>query len=221
MRTGDVFATIHLTAEGIGVWLFPKKWGQGMQTLKFLKVKEIVGILFLLAVTGCISKVYIDYDKHADFTKYQTYAWKEGTPAKNPLMDRPIITAIDEQLIGKGFRKVDTNPDMFVAYHAATTEEVSYTTSSMGYGYGPAGGSTYGRYGGGLGMWGAGLSTGTATPVTVVKGTLVVDIFEAENKSLLWRGTANDTVHADPEKVESQIQEATTEMFAKFPPPTN
>jgi hypothetical protein len=91
----------------------------------------------------------------------------------------------------------------------------------MGYGYGPAAGATYGRYGGGLGMWGVGLSTGTATPVTVVKGTLVVDIFDAEKKLLLWRGTANDTVHADPEKVEDQIQKATTEMFTKFPPPAN
>lgn len=190
-----------------------------MQTLKILKLKEIVGILFLLAMTGCTSKVYIDYDKHADFTKYQTYAWTEGTPAKNQLMDHRIITAIDEQLIGKGFQKVDTNPDMFASYHVATTEEVSYTTSSMGYGYGPAGGTTYGRYGGGLGMWGVGLSSGTATPVTVVKGTLVVDIFDAEKKSLLWRGTANDTVHADPEKVEDQIHKTTTEMFAKFPPP--
>lgn len=190
-----------------------------MQVIKILKIKEFVSILLLLAVTGCISKVYIDYDKHADFTQYQTYAWKEGTPTTNPLMDRRIITAIDKQLIGKGFQKVDTNPDMIVSYHAATTKEVSYTTSSMGYGYGPAGGTTYGRYGGGLGMWGVGLSSGTATPVTVVKGTLVVDIYDAERKSLLWRGTANDTVHADPEKVEDQIHTAITDMFDKFPPP--
>lgn len=38
-------------------------------------------------------------------------------------------------------------------------------------------------------------------------------------KSLVWRGTANDTDHADPEKFEDQIQTATTEMFDNFPPP--
>lgn len=190
-----------------------------MQAIKTLKVKEFVSILFLLTVTGCTSKMYIDYDTQADFTTYHTYAWTEGTPATQPQMDHRIITAIDEELIGKEFQKVDTNPDMVVSYHAATTEEVSYTTSSMGYGYGPAGGTAYGRYGGGLGMWGVGLSSGTATPVTVVKGTLVVDIFDAQNKTLLWRGTANDTVYADLEKVEAQIQKAITDMFAKFPPP--
>lgn len=191
-----------------------------MPAIHILKVKELVSILLLLGMTGCLSTVNIDYDKQADFTTYRTYAWKEGTPANNPLMDRRIITAIDEQLLGKGFLKVDTNSDMVVSYHAATTEEVSYTTSSMGYGYGPAWGSTYGRYGGGFGLWGAGLATGTATPVTVVKGTLVVDIFDVKKKLLLWRGTARDTVHADPEKVEDQIHKATTDMFAKFPPPT-
>lgn len=136
-------------------------------------------------------------------------------------MDQGIVTAIDEQRIGKEFQKVDTNPDMFVAYHAATTEEVSYTTSSMGHGYGPALESTYRRYGGIFGMWGVGLADGIATSVTVVKGTLVVDIFYAEKKLLLWRGTANDAVHADPVKVENQIDESIRILFTKFPPPDN
>jgi hypothetical protein len=184
-----------------------------------IRFRSSVGILLVLALTGCVPKVYVDYDQTADLTKYRTYGWAEGTPAKNPLMDRRIVSAIEEQLTEKGFQKVDTNPDMFVSYHAATTKEVNYTTSSFGYGYGPAWGTTYGRYGGGLGMWGVGLATGTATPVTVVKGTLVVDIYEAAQKRLMWRGTGNDTVHAEPERVENQIREVITEMFAKFPPP--
>ncbi len=190
-----------------------------MKTRKFLKETEALVLFFVLVLTGCTSKVYIDYDKQADFTKYRTYAWGEGTSAQNPLMDRRIVSAIDEQLAGKGFQKSDVTPDMFVSYHVATTKEVSYTTTS--YGYGPSWGSSYGRYGRGLGMWGVGLSAGTATPVTVVKGTLIVDIYEAEQKLLLWRGTGNDTVHADPEKVETQIREVLTEMFEKFPPPAS
>lgn len=183
-----------------------------------MRFNSSVGILLVLALTACMPKVYVDYDRHADFTKYRTYAWAEGTPAKNQLMDRRIVSAIEEQLAGKGFQKVDANPDVFVSYHAATTEEVNYTTSSFGYGYGPAWGTTYGRYGGGLGMWGFGLATGKATPVTVVKGTLVVDIYDAAQKELIWRGTGNDTVHANPEEIENQIRESTSKMFAKFPP---
>jgi hypothetical protein len=190
-----------------------------MEMANLLKITSLVGLFLILGLAACTSKVYVDYDKQADFSKYRTYAWQEGTPAKNPLMDRRIVTAIDKQLTEKDFQKVDTNPDMYVTYHAATTEEVSYTTSSMGYGYGPAWGAGYGRYGGGFGMWGVGLSTGTATPVTVVKGSLVVDIYGANKKLLLWRGTGNDTVHADPEKVGDQIREVTKEMFNRFPPP--
>lgn len=115
---------------------------------------------------------------------------------------------------------MEANPDMFVFYHAATTEEVSYSTSSYGYEYGPAWGASYGRYGGGLVLWGVGLSPETATPVMVVKGTLIVDIYEADKKLLLWRGTGSDTVHANSESTENQIREVITKMFAKFPPPT-
>ncbi len=190
-------------------------------TRTILKGTEVVSMVLILVLVGCTSKVYIDYDKQADFTKYRTYAWGEGTAAQNPLMDRRIVAAIDEQLAGKGFQKSDKSPDMFVSYHAATSKEVSYTTTSYGYGYGPSWGASYGRYGGGMGMWGVGLSTGTATPVTVVKGTLVVDIYGAEPKLLLWRGTGNDTIHADPEKVENQIRDVVTEMFETFPPPAS
>jgi hypothetical protein len=45
-----------------------------------------------------------------------------------------------------------------------------------------------------------------------------VDIYEAAQKELIWRGTGNDTVHANPEEIENQIRESTSKMFAKFPP---
>ena len=183
-----------------------------------VRIRSAVGIFLVLALTGCLSKVYIDYDQTADFSKYRTFAWGKGTPTKNPLMDRRIATAIEEQLSGKGFQKVNGNPDMFISYHAASTEEVSYSTTSYGYNYGPAWETSYGRYGGGLEMWGVGLSSGTAMPVKIVKGTLVVDIYGADRKLLLWRGTGKDAVQADPEKMENRIHQVITEMFAKFPP---
>jgi hypothetical protein len=184
-----------------------------------MRVKRITGILLLLALTGCAPTVYIDYDQTAAFTQYKTFAWGKGTPARKPHIDRQIISAVEHQLVEKGFRKVDTNPDVLISYHAATTKELHYSTSSFGYEYGPAWGSRYGRYGGYLGMWGPGLVTETTTPVQVIKGTLVVDIYEADKKRLIWRGTGIDTVHDDPAAVESQIQEGIDKMFANFPPP--
>lgn len=95
---------------------------------------------------------------------------------------------------------------MVVSYHAATNKKVSYTTSSKGFGYDPAGGTTYDGYGGGLGMWGVGLLSRTAIPVTGVKGTLVVNIFDAKRKSLLWRGTGENKFMPFPKKLKTRFK---------------
>lgn len=62
------------SAEVSGVDILQeKKKTPCMQAKLILKFKECVTLL-LIAATGCISKIYIDYDKHADFTEYQTHA---------------------------------------------------------------------------------------------------------------------------------------------------
>lgn len=55
LREGDASGTLELP----GLWglKYYKKKNSCMQAIKRMKVKELVSILFLLAVTGCISKV--------------------------------------------------------------------------------------------------------------------------------------------------------------------
>jgi hypothetical protein len=87
----------------------------------------------------------------------------------------------------------------------------------MGYGYGPGWGVGYGRYGGGVGV---GVSTARTTPTRVTTGSIVVDIYDAKDKRMIWRGSGSDTVLPDPEETEAQIREGAEKMFKKFPPPT-
>ncbi|MEX5214115.1 MAG: DUF4136 domain-containing protein [Nitrospiraceae bacterium] len=175
-------------------------------------------LLLSLALASCTPKIVVDFDKNTDFTNYHTYAWGKGTPAKSPFVDARIVAAIDEQLTSKGYQKVDANPDMLVSYHAATGEEVHYNTTSFGYGYGPAWGPGYGWYRGGYG-WGGGVSTSTTSPTTVTIGTVVVDMYDAKDKRMIWRGRGSDTVLEDPAENEAQIREGAEKMFEKFPPP--
>ena len=49
-------------------------------------------------------------------------------------------------------------------------------------------------------------------------GTLVVDIFDAKSKQLLWRGTAQDELKDKPEQREKQIEKGTKKLFKDFPP---
>jgi len=177
----------------------------------------LAGIILALPLAACAPKVVIDYDKDADFTRNRTYAWESGTPVKNQLVDRRITAAIDAQLAAKGFQKHETNPDLVVSYHAALSEEVHYSTTSVGVGYGPSWGPGYGWYGRG-GGWGVSTGTSVTTPNTVTVGTLIVEIYEAKDKQMIWRGTGSETVSQDPEKNAEKIQETTAAMFEKFPP---
>ena len=61
---------------------------------------------------------------------------------------------------------------------------------------------------------------GTAQTVSndYTVGTLIVDIYDAKSKSLLFRGVAKDELSDKPEKNEKKIEKATSKMFKDFPP---
>jgi hypothetical protein len=67
---------------------------------------------------------------------------------------------------------------------------------------------------GGMGM--GGTSSTTVSEYTV--GTLVVDIFNAKSKQLLFRGTASDEISDKAEKNEKKLAKASDKMFKDFPP---
>ena len=66
-------------------------------------------------------------------------------------------------------------------------------------------------------MGGFGTSA-TTTVLTYRVGTLVVDIYDAQNKNLVFRGTASDILSDKPEKNEKKLDEAVEKMFKKFRP---
>ena len=173
-------------------------------------------ILSTLLGVGCSSqKVDFDYARDADFSKFSTYAWHEDDTSlrdENMLAHERVITSVDGQLSSKGFRKVDANPDVYVTYRSEDEENMTLSTTDMGYNYGPGWGWG-GYYGGGIGM-----GTSTTQVRTYTVGTLVVDIWDASEKALVWRGIASDTVSDNPQKNAQKIQSAVTKMFDSYPP---
>ena len=147
-------------------------------------------------------KVNADWDKAATFANFKTYAWTQGTipPGANPLMVQRVQSAIEAELSAIGLIKVDQEPDLFVAAHGATQQDVSLQS----WGYGP----TW-RYGG----------SGQIDVNRVLVGTLVVDMIDARAKKLAWRATASDTVSDNPQKNEKKIHKAVEKMFEKYPKP--
>jgi len=62
------------------------------------------------------------------------------------------------------------------------------------------------------------MGTATTTTSEYLVGTLVVDIFDAKSKQLMFRGTATDEISDKPEKNIKKIAKAADKLFKDFPP---
>jgi hypothetical protein len=165
-------------------------------------------LLAILAVLWCgaalAQDVKYDYDRSADFAKYKTYRWVpiEGAQQPDQLTHKNITTVLDEQLLGKGLTKKEADPvDLYVGYQVSVSKETQVTTFNNGPGW---------RYGG----------MGTATTSTIHVGTLVFDVYDPAAKSLIWRGSATDTLDpsSDPDKRMKRLRKAMGKLLKNFPP---
>jgi hypothetical protein len=163
--------------------------------------------LLMLPAMAVAQDVKTDFDKAFDFSTVKTYSIKIGTTWGNDLSQRRVLTEFDEAIAAKGWKKApEAQANIQVVLHGATQTKHSASTfySGMGgYGY---------RYGG-MGM-------GSAQTVVseYVVGTLVVDMFDATSKNLVFRGIAEDELSDKPEKNAKKLEKASEKMFKNFPP---
>lgn len=172
--------------------------------MKLFRTVLTASILMLPALAAA-QDVTIDYDKAFDFSTVKTYSIAVGTKWENDLSERRVLAEIDSEIAGKGWKKVTDNPNVQVVIHGATQTKRNANTfySGMGgYGY---------RGFGGMGT--------ASTVVSEYKvGSLVVDIFDAKTKNLIYRGTAEDEISDNPNKNKSRLEKASTKLFKNFPP---
>ena len=97
-------------------------------------------------------------------------------------------------------------------YHIAFDKQQDITTYSSGYGGG------YGPYGYG---WGGGFSTTDVRVNEITVGTLVIDVADAANKSMVWRGMGvkEIDVQAKADKRDKNVTSAVEKILKNFPPP--
>ena len=157
--------------------------------------------LFCLGGLALAQNVRFDYDRSANFTSYRTYQWvdKPGGRSTNQLMDQDIKRAVDEQLAGKGLRRVDGAGDLQIAYQAALNHEKQFD----GWGAGPR-------------WWG----NARVTSSTIDIGKLVVNLYDPARKQLVWSGAAEKTldIKKDPDKNFRTLERAMTKLFKNYPP---
>jgi hypothetical protein len=174
------------------------------KTKRSMKAK-LVALFLTVAFVGCASSVTtsVDYDRSIDFSRYRTYGWLRSRIG-NDILERRLTAAIDRGLAARGLTRSDT-PDLYVSMHGRLSKEVRYTAYDTAWGYGWR-------------RWGVGQTRVRRQEVPV--GTLVVDLVDAGDKELVWRGTATTPIDktASAEKREAAVQEAVEKLFAAYPP---
>lgn len=166
-----------------------------------------MGMVLLFGGRLSAQDVKTDYDHNADFTQYKTYSW-EHVQTKDPLFSDRIKRAVNAALAAKGWTKVDSGGDVSIIAIQTTQDQQTLNTFYDGFG----GGWGWRRFGGG------GFGEATATTDTYEVGTLVVDLYDAKTKQLLFRGTSSDTLSNNANKNTENLDKGVEKMFKKFPP---
>ena len=173
--------------------------------------------LFWVALGTAIAQdVHYNFDKSTDFSKFKTYKWVpiKDAPKLDNIRDTQVRNAVDNQLAMRGLMKIEADTaDLYIGYQAAVSTEKEFTSYNSDWGYGP------GWYGGGWYGGGGGITTGQTS--TIYVGQLAIDMNDAKNKLLVWRGVVSKTIDpkAKPEKQEKNLNKAVTKLMKNFPPP--
>ncbi|HUO66265.1 MAG TPA: DUF4136 domain-containing protein [Gammaproteobacteria bacterium] len=178
-----------------------------------IRLAALLALGVLVASPAHAQKPQIQWDKDYDFSNVKTFMWQApSAPSledENPFMHKFIQQSIETELQNAGFMETTENPDVYVTYHGSVNTEVSYRSSSFGF--------SVGSYG--MGPWGgvSGISAGptstTTREVQTKKGTLIVDIVDAKEKQLVWRGTSSGILISDSQdKTEKAVGNAIKDM---------
>src|SRR3989449_11604018 len=164
------------------------------------KIATSLGLMLLLACVSFAQHVKTDYDHSANFGQYKTYSW-EKVQTKDPLMVDRIKDAVNAALTAKGWTQVDSGGDVSVVAMEITKNQQTLNTF-------------YDGFGGGW-RWG-GFGDATTTTETYKVGSLVVDLFDAKTKNLIWRGSSSDTLSNNADKNTKNLDKGAQKMFAHF-----
>ena len=173
-------------------------------------VKQVTFLAAFMLAAACAygQEVHYNYDRSANFASYRTYQWVEipGGAVPDELIDKAIKQAADEQLVLKGLTRVEENADLYIGYQFVLNLEKSVSLWETGGGPG------------GWGGWGGRSVQGQTSTVPV--GILLMDLYDAGKKRLVWRGDAVKTIDLkkDPDKNYKNLQKTMSKLFKNYPP---
>jgi hypothetical protein len=147
-------------------------------------------------------QVSVNYNHSASFTQYHTYAWGSNNTnqIQNSILAQVAQQDIDNAMSQKGLQKVSEsqNPDLILTASGGEKEQTSWNA---------------------WGMRGIGGGMGGISPQQNVDATMIVSLYDLKEKSLVWRGIAEDTLSNNGNKNQQLVEKAVQKMFKQWPKP--
>ncbi len=185
------------------------------------RIALVFTLAALLVVVGsCAGTRYVvDQDTRHDFAGYSSYAWfKLASPpdkAQPPteastILTRRVKRAIEGELAGRGMEKGPVEKaDFLVTYSIVLQPRIVVTHMGWSMPYAGWGWPGWG--------WGAGWTGGRSSVGRYTEGTIVVDVLDRDNRSLVWRGIA-EGAFSRPNPDEARIAKVIAKVMRDFPP---
>ncbi len=161
------------------------------------------GLLVFAASCGAQT---VSFDRKTDFYKYKTYRWiviLKAAPVEE-LTASQLTGTLEVELGKKGLTKAQAEtPDLYIGYQIVNGNGRKSTKIGLAYGSG------------------AGASNASGTTMTTVHaGELVLDMYDASSKKLVWRGVVSNPVdrEAKPTKRQKHMDQTVQKLLKDYPP---
>jgi len=164
------------------------------------KILAILASMLLISVAALAQQVSVNYNHSQSFVQYHTYAWgsQNQNQIQNSILAQVAQQDINNAMQAKGLQMVQEtqNPDLILTANGGLRQQTSYSA---------------------WGMRGIGGGMGGITPEQNVEGTMIVDLYDAKSKSLVWRGISQNTLNNNGNKNQQMVEKAVQKMFKQWP----
>ncbi|MEM7018849.1 MAG: DUF4136 domain-containing protein [Pseudomonadota bacterium] len=164
--------------------------------------------LALLLLGGCSTapNVVTDFDREADFGRYQTFGFveKSGETVEEQIVtltEKRIRNEISQILQQRGYQ-ASANPDMLVNFRITTRTKQYASPAYAGY---------YSRF------RFYPYHYGSIAVREYKEGTIVIDLVDAAQKQLIWQGAVSGKVTRDAAQAEANTREAVRTIMQQYP----
>jgi hypothetical protein len=188
-------------------------------------------LLLITLMVGCGPRIHVhtERDSAANLQQYRTFKWYSERPEAAPderysarydtFLERNIRNTIEEELVAKGYQKVESNADMLIAFEF-TMDRQQRMVDPGGPMWMPGmfPGHPWGwRYGMGY-RWHYGFDHMWARPMVreFRDKSVIIDIVDRNRNQLVWRGTGETEV-TGRQISQSRLREVVAEILDDFP----